>query len=144
MKEKLTGALRKIKLSFGAKVFIRLTILISVITTSFTVVFLYEQSRTLKQGIRSEGELFAQLVAHSLRLGVFSENTALMEDVLGTYLENKKTLSVTAFNSEGKILVKKNTRRSGPAEDPARDESQVSPILKAFRETHCSFTTGIR
>ncbi len=139
MKAKLSSSLRKIGQSFGTKVFLRLTILILIITISFTAVFLYEQTRTLKQGIRNEGELFAQLVAHSLRLSIFSENTALMEDVLRTYLENKQVLSVTAFNFEGKLLIKKDRPRSASSKNPPQDESQVASVLKELRETHGQF-----
>lgn len=139
MKAKLIGALRKMGQSFGTKVFLRLTILILVITTGFTAFFLYEQIRTLKQGIRNEGELFAQLVAQSLRLSIFSESTALMEDAIRTYLENKKVLSVTAFNSEGKILIKRNRPRSASSKTPPQDENQAVRILKELRETHAQF-----
>ncbi len=139
MKEKLIGAFRKVGQSFGAKIFLRLTIVISIITTSFTAFFLYEQSMTLKQGSRTEGELFAQLVAKSVRLSVFSENEELIEDVIRPYLQNKKILSVATYNSDGKLVVKKDNPLNVPAGIPLQDDRQVPLTLKVLRESRAEY-----
>jgi signal transduction histidine kinase/CheY-like chemotaxis protein len=137
VKEKIAGVLTATKQSFGAKVFFRLTVLISVITICFTAVFILEQGRTLKKGILSEGELFSQLVAQNLRLGLFSESAAHIEEIL-EYFRNDDVLSVTVLNDDGQIIAEKDD--PGALEKYlVRDEKQFESIIRELRESGSQF-----
>lgn len=134
MKNMLVTTLKNVNQSFSGRVFLRLTALISIITICFIAFFIFEEGQTLKKGIRNEGELFAQLIANNVRLGVFSENTTFIETALQAYVDNRNILSVTVFNSEGKVLIRKNKLNNVQREGLEQNENLLEPIFTALRE----------
>jgi signal transduction histidine kinase len=89
---------------FGTKVFAVFALFIVVISCCFTVLLLRHQTQSLTEGLTAQGELFVQLLAHSSRLGVFSENQDLLKDTIQGIVQNQEIVVAAVFNVDGKLL----------------------------------------
>lgn len=89
---------------FGAKVFGVFALFIVVISCCFTVLLLRHQTQSLTEGLIAQGELFVQLLAHSSRLGVFSENQDLLKDNIQGVVQNREIVAAAVFDADGKLL----------------------------------------
>lgn len=90
--------------SVGLRFFLLFTLFIAVISVSFTVLFYHQQRNSLTEGLAGEGKLLARLLAHNIRLGVFAENTELLQNPVEGILEHEGTLFVSIVTAEGKLL----------------------------------------
>ena len=60
--------------NFGLKVFVTLSLLLIIVASSFTCLFILHERKHLTDNLRRKGELIAKLLAYNSRLGVFAEN----------------------------------------------------------------------
>lgn len=96
---------------FGAKIFAVFALFIVVVSCCFTVLFLRHETQSLTEGLVTQGELFVQLLSHSSRVGVFSENQDLLKDNIQGVVQNREVLAAAVFNVDGKLL--REETRSG-------------------------------
>lgn len=94
------------KKKFSIKVFFTLTVIICLISTSFTIINIHHQSKTLTNHLIQNGKLLTEILAYNSRIGVFSENEELLRDIVDGIFHQKGVLEVTVFNPEGKLLKK--------------------------------------
>ncbi|MDY6854976.1 MAG: ATP-binding protein [Thermodesulfobacteriota bacterium] len=95
---------RKIKENFAIKSFVIFTILLFIISCSFTTFFIYQQKKIMKKNLIKKGILLSEIFAHNSRIAVFSENEDMLAEPIGGILQQKEVLDVSVFNSEGKLL----------------------------------------
>jgi signal transduction histidine kinase len=69
-----------------------------------TALFIRSQTGMLDEHLRREGLTVAGLLAHDLRVGVFSENQTLLAEVLEGATRRPEVLDVAVFNTEFKPL----------------------------------------
>ncbi|RNC67918.1 MAG: hybrid sensor histidine kinase/response regulator [Desulfuromonadales bacterium] len=100
----LSDTMKRLQGSFGLKFFALFTLLIAIISVSFTILFFHQQRSTLEANIAGEGKLLARLLAHNSRLGVFAENGELLKDSIEGILQNDGVLFVSVISAEGKAL----------------------------------------
>lgn len=93
--------------SFGFKVFAAFALFIFVISFSFTSLFIHHQSNSLKDSLIKKGRLLANILAHNSRIGVFSENQALLKDPINGALQQEGVLEASVFNLDGELLSSK-------------------------------------
>ncbi len=93
-----------IKKKFAVKVFVAFTILIFIISFSFTAFYVHHQYRSLTDTLIKNGKLLAGILAYNSRIGVFSENEALLKDPVEGIIVQEGVLEVSIFNSEGVLL----------------------------------------
>jgi signal transduction histidine kinase len=89
---------------FRTKIFTIFSILIVSITLAFTVFFFNYQRHSLTDKIESKGELLASLLAHSSRLGVFSENSDLLAVPINGIMNTPDVIAAAVFTSDGRRL----------------------------------------
>ncbi|MBN1830679.1 MAG: hybrid sensor histidine kinase/response regulator, partial [Deltaproteobacteria bacterium] len=95
-----------LKESFGIRVFAVFASLIAVISISFTAFLIYSERESLTDNLIKEGNLLAKLLAHNSRIGVFSENDALLQDPMRGALMQEGLLEASIYNLKGDLLKK--------------------------------------
>lgn len=113
---------------FGTKVFAVFTLFIVVISCCFTGLLLRHQARALTGGLEAQGVLFVQLLAHSSRIGVFSENQDLLGDTIQGIIQNREILTAAVYGAEGRLL-RERTKPNSPR--PQRKDSNAYHQLLA-------------
>jgi PAS domain S-box-containing protein len=99
--------LKALNENFGIKVFAAFTGLIFVISLSFALFFISHQSEFLTDGLRKNGKLLAQVLAHNARIGVFSESKELLDAAAEGIFQQEGVLEVSIFNLDEVMLVSK-------------------------------------
>ena len=110
--------LKAFRENFGVRVFAAVAILISLISFSFTTFCIYNESKSLTDTAISRGNLLTRILAHSARIGVFSENEKLLEGPVQAVLQEEDVLEVAIFNLKGRLL-----KRAEKAGSGSRDKS---------------------
>ena len=96
--------LKKINERFTSKVFIIFTIFVIIITSTFTIFFIRQQNKLLKVNLKKEGEILTEDLVYHSRLGVFTENTELLEDPVNVIMKFEEVVEVSVYNGEGDLL----------------------------------------
>lgn len=122
MKIRLPKSLRE---SFGVRVFAVFASLIAVISISFTAFLIYSERESLTDTLIKEGKLLANTLAHSSRIGVFSENNVLLEDPLRGVLMQEGVLEASVFNLKGDLLKKEERPGVLGQEESTRDHTET-------------------
>ncbi len=99
------------KKKFSYKIFFAFALIISLITICFIFFFFHHQSRTIKEGLKNNGIMLADILAYNSKIGVFSENKKLLKNPVRGIFHQKDVVEVTIFSSEGNVLLK--IKRSG-------------------------------
>ena len=132
--------LRRIKGNFGIKSFVIFTLLLFIIFCSFATFFIYQQKTSMKNNLIKKGTLLTEIFAHNSRIGVFSENEALLGDPIEGVLQQEEVLDVSVFNSEGKLLKKqKNIGTDAIEETVKTDRIDRIRIFNKLKESMSPF-----
>ncbi len=115
---------------FGLKVFLAVFLLIFVISSSFTALFIYVESKSHVAALMKNGELLAKILARNVRLGVFAENRGLIKESVSGALQQQDVLEVSVFNSEGELLDREKKGRSGSFYDEAGKGIKIPGVLR--------------
>jgi signal transduction histidine kinase/CheY-like chemotaxis protein len=120
--------------SFSARIFLTFSTLSIIATLAFTLFFFRYQSSSLNEKLDSKGELLATLLAHNARLGVFTENSDILDPPVDGILENAEALSVAVYTSDGRILALKSHPGSRPAPETEKWNSGIADsVVKSHR-----------
>jgi signal transduction histidine kinase len=90
--------------NFAVRVFTAFAVLISLASFSFTAFFIHHESASLTNAVIRRGHLLSGVLAHSVRIGVFSENERLLEDPVAGIQHQEGILAVAVFNLTGDLL----------------------------------------
>jgi signal transduction histidine kinase/ActR/RegA family two-component response regulator len=135
--------LKALRQKFGIKVFTIFTIFMLVISSSFTAFFIHRQRQSLTDTLIKNGKLLASILAHNSRIGVFSENAALLKDPVDGIFEQEEVLEVSVFNLGGTLL--KKQERPGistpkeSVEPVSGDERSRNKIFEKLKESGSPF-----
>jgi signal transduction histidine kinase len=111
--------------NFGVRVFAAVAILISLISFCFTTFFIYNESKSLRDTAIDRGKLLAGILAHSARIGVFSENEKLLQVPVEGVLQQEGVLEVAIFNLKGQVLKKAEKANTGSPDKSARGDEEA-------------------
>lgn len=111
--------------SLGAKILLVVTIFIMVLYVTFSLFFVYYQSRVLEEHLLYEGRQLASLISHSSRLGVFAENAELLAGPIEGMLQYEETVLVQVYASDGRLLQVRTKPGRERLIDPADEHSDV-------------------
>ncbi|HEY6873556.1 MAG TPA: PAS domain S-box protein [Geobacteraceae bacterium] len=120
--------------SFRTRIFLFLTLLILIISTAFTIIYVHHETADHKEQLITQGDILARLLAYNSRLAVFAEHADMLREAADGILQNDQVLSATIFSVDGKMLVDRS-RRAG--EGSARETAElpaVAGILARIRE----------
>ena len=87
--------------SFGLRIFMIFTTSIFLLVAAFTFFFFQYQSSTLTRHLTQRGLLISQILAHSSKIGVFSENAALLTSLGEGILQQSDVYEVSIYNRQG-------------------------------------------
>ncbi len=104
--------------NFGSRIFYLFAVFILIISVSFTVFIIYQQSKTLNENLKSEGRLLANLLAYNSRLGIFAENEEMLQTPVEGIVRHKEVILVQVFTADGREL---KTMGSLEKENPGKD-----------------------
>ena len=131
---------------FGIKVFAAFTILIFVISSSFTAFFIQSERKSLRDGLMKNGKLLAGILAYNSRIGVFSENKELLMDPVEGVFQHEQIMEVAVFNLEGKMLERRErpkvTKRETEVEADRRIRHRIFEILGKYGSPFCFEDNG--
>lgn len=109
---------------FGFKVFAVFTVFIFVISFSFTLFFIQQQSKSLTDSLIQNGKLLAGILAYNSRIGVFSENKELLKDPVAGIFQQKEVLEVSVFNLEWELLKKQERPEVKTSEESVKSDGR--------------------
>ena len=99
--------LKTLNENFGIKVFATFTLFIFAVSFSFTSFFIHHQRKSLRDTLIKNGKLLARILARNSRIGVFSENEALLKGPVEGVFQQEGVIGVSVFNPEGDLLTKR-------------------------------------
>ena len=121
---------------FAFKIFSASVLLIFIISVSFTTIFILQQRKTLTDALIENGRLLTEVLAYHARVGVFSENEALLKDPVEGVFEQEGVLDVSVYNSKGKLLKRKKRTERGKGKSPGAGEGSVFQPLRKSDSFH--------
>lgn len=93
------------KNSFIFKIFLVFVAAVLLIFSVFTAILAYRQYHALRENLLKTGESVAELLAYSVRTGVFAENKGILKNVIHGAMLQKDVLSVIIADAQGKVLM---------------------------------------
>ena len=122
--------------------------LICFISSSFTGFFYHQQRQVLTDALFRKGELLAGILALNSRVGVYSENKALLTDPVEGIFQQKEVLDVAVFNAGGELLIKKSRFNTGSDEAPkprffGNAVADFKKLTKTLQPKTVDFGTGV-
>ncbi|MGA1863586.1 MAG: ATP-binding protein [bacterium] len=98
---------KKVNKTISVKFFVISALFILFIFSVFTAHFIQRQNKFLRESLISKGKILSKVLAYDSRLGVFSENEALLADSINAILQEEEILDVSIYNSDGRLLKRK-------------------------------------
>jgi len=132
--------LKTLNENFGIKVFAIFTLFFFIISSCFTSFFIHHQSKCLKDTLIKNGKLLTRILAHSSKIGVFSENEELLKVPVEGAFQKEGVLEVSVFNLEGGLLAKQERPKiRGPGESVKRDKTSMNRVFDKIKESMSLF-----
>jgi PAS domain S-box-containing protein len=132
--------LKTLNENFGIKVFAIFILFFFIISSCFTSFFIHHQSKCLKDTLIKNGKLLTRILAHSSKIGVFSENEELLKVPVEGVFQKEGVLEVFVFNLEGGLLAKQERAKiRGPGESVKRDKMSMNRIFDKIKESMSLF-----
>ncbi len=114
--------------SFSAKIILFLVVTMVCMATLFDLVLIDMQKKTYQSSLDAHGATLIRMLAHSVRLAVFTENEDEMRGPVEGLLQQDDVVEVVIWNEEGKVLLQKTKDPSGRLRiDPKFREIQTVP-----------------
>lgn len=122
--------------NFRIKVVLACVLFVLITCMSFTIFFICRERASLKKDLIDNGKLLTQILAHTVRLGVFSENPNLLKDPISAVFEQQEVAEVSIFNQEGMLLKREEKGRDHARPLPiSGDELKRSGLIKKLADS---------
>jgi signal transduction histidine kinase len=123
--------LSSLKENFGLRVIFSFVIVIIVVLSAFTLFAVVREGNKAKEDLREQGNMLADILSRSLVVGVFAENEHLLIDAAEGIMGLKNVVSVSIYNSDFKILCKRDKTPSEKDAFPDRNVKAVQSLTIA-------------
>ena len=124
--------------NFGLKVFVTLSLLLIIVASSFTCLFILHERKELTDNLKRKGELIVELLAYNSRLGVFAENKELLKNSAEAFFQYGEVMSLSIFTTEGKQLLEQRKQESRTQERKT-DQEKLRYIGEKIRRSGAPF-----
>jgi signal transduction histidine kinase len=122
------------------KTFARIVLFITIMASSFTAVFISQQSQALTDNLVKRGGSLAELLAYNIRLCVFAESKDMCSESAKGLLHQEDILSVLIFTLEGRLLTKlEKPGRKMPGSGEGPDNKRLAYVKKNVAERRSHF-----
>ena len=91
--------------SLGARVFYTFVFAVLLVSSTLTLFFALHEVREEEAELLKKGKTLADLLAYSSKVGVFSENRALLEDAVRGVTSQTDVLEVSVYGMDGRMLL---------------------------------------
>lgn len=136
---------RRLQMSFSAKIIFLLIITMVCMSAIFNIILISVQKEALKSSLNTQGTSLVRMLAHTVRLAVFTENSnEMLAPVEGLFLQDD-VVEVVIWNTEGKVLLQKTKdpaeklRVNAESEDIQAVLSKLDVSNQLIMETKESF-----
>lgn len=115
------------KTSLRARVFTITILAMTLMTVSFTAISIYNEIVSQNAALVEKGKTLSTLLAHDVRLGLFSEDESLLREPVAGILKLEDVSSVAVFTLEGNLL---EGREKADKETKAanKEDTEVSKV----------------
>lgn len=96
--------IKTLRTSLRVRVFTIVIFSLTLITVSFTAISIYNEIVSQNANLIEKGKTLATLLAHDVRLGLFSEDESLLREPVAGILKLDDVSSVAVFTLEGNLL----------------------------------------
>lgn len=107
---KYPNLINRIRQKFGLKLFVSYFALIVMVSISFSIVFIHHQSKRLAGTLIQKGTSIAELASFNSRLGVFSDNPDLLENVADGVMGQEGVLSFDVYSLTGERIYQRGRK----------------------------------
>ena len=125
---------------FGVKIFSIFAFFIFITSLSFTTFFYYLESKSLTNTLIGNNILLAGILAYNSKVGVFSENQALLKNNIGGIFQQEETKEVSIYDLNGRVITnqKNNDKGNLKVADKYAEQDKVYAI-KRLKEARVAF-----
>jgi PAS domain S-box-containing protein len=128
-----------LKESLRFRIFSLLTLLILIISATFIIFHFTEESDSLRERAKVEGDLLARFLAYNSRIAVFAEHAEMLWEATDGILQNQNVISVDIFSSDGKLLIHRSktddTAKGVKSENFPALRPTISPLLEGRKKS---------
>lgn len=115
--------------SFQVKIITVSIVFMLVIGASLSGYFMAIQRASQNDALIARAGLLAGSLAHSAKLGIFSENVNLLNDPIGGVAQHQEVVCVVVYNSEGNLLSKAQDPQKADAIQSLTVDEKMDPDL---------------
>jgi len=115
-------------------VFAAFAVLIVIICLVLTLFFINYQQRSLHENLIKSGNLFADILAHNSRIGVFAGNTGMLHTAGAGILERQEVLEVWVNDSDGNLMIQLKKNSSHHQAESSQGFRVLTPTVLADLE----------
>ena len=103
--------------NFSVKFFLSFTLVMLAVSFLLASLFIHHQGKVLWNHLTQEGKMVADMLAYNSRLGVYSENKEMLNDISNGAFNQKNILAVAVFSKDREnLIVKTRHPKSGKIE----------------------------
>ena len=113
---------------FDTKIIAIVTFFIFLVSSSFTALFYYHQSKTATDRLIQNNLLLTGILAYNSRIGVFSENEELLRNSVDGIFQQEETVEVSIYNLNGRLLKRRERSEIQDGKKPDKADNAVGRI----------------
>ena len=138
--------LMKLRRHFLAKIMVSFALTIIVIVGLTNHIILHNGQEALLKNLKLQGKRTASFLAHTSRLGVYTENKSQLEPPVTAIMEQYNVLTAAIFSQSGQLLIKLNNYNQNKQHDfktlidatppplPTFTTSATAPVIQEYED----------
>lgn len=125
---------------FSIKLFVLFAFFVFIVFFSFTAIFIHLEGKSLNESLIKDGKLLTNILAQNTRIGVFSENKALLKDPVESIFQKEDILDISIYNQDGVLLINKTRIGIKAPDKPINGKNgEKTDIFKQLRKSGATY-----
>ena len=116
--------------NFSLKIFVLFAFFVFIVLFSFAALFIHLEEKSLNDSLIRDGKLLARISAHNIRIGVFSENKALLNDQVTSVFQKEDILDISIYKPDGELLIHRTRSDTASPVKLEQNKEQITHIFK--------------
>lgn len=130
-------SIERLNEKFSIKLFLLVALFVFIVFSSFTAMFVHLEGKSLNDSLIMDSKLLAGILAQNTRLGVFSENEAMLRDSVESVFQKEDILDISIYNKNGILLKTKGKNENvSPGKSSEKKRNKAGDIIKRLRESN--------
>jgi signal transduction histidine kinase len=114
---------------FGRRIFLRMTGYVLSFSLLFFSIAMYMEYRNLNKELLSDGQQLADIYAHAVHIGIFTEDRELLQNPTDALLSHPEVQSACAIAKDGRLLMQ-DAKTSGEANETCFQSSAEDTAIR--------------